>query len=43
MVRTTWAVGHGEAIFSPAVAEMVLAYFASPKASRRSPTANARS
>lgn len=31
MVRAIWAVGRGEAIFSPAVAERVLAYFASPK------------
>ena len=31
MVRASRAVGRGEAIFSPAVAERVLAYFASPK------------
>ena len=31
-MRAIRAVGGGEAIFSPAVAERVLAYFASPKA-----------
>ena len=30
MVRAIWAVGRGEAIFSTAVAERVLAYFATP-------------
>jgi DNA-binding NarL/FixJ family response regulator len=29
MVHAIWAVGKGEAIFSPAIAERVLAYFAS--------------
>jgi hypothetical protein len=48
-VRTIRAVGSGEANFSAAVAERVLAYFTSPsplchpRSSRRSPTANARS
>ena len=31
MVRAIWAVGRGEAIFSTAVAERVLAYFATPR------------
>ena len=31
MVRAIWAVGRGEAIFSPAIATRVLAYFAAPK------------
>ena len=30
MVRAIWAVGRGEAIFSPAIATRVLAYFAPP-------------
>lgn len=34
MVRAIWAVGRGEAIFSPAIATRVLAYFAAPKPAR---------
>ncbi len=35
MVRAIQAVGRGEAIFSPAVAERVLTYFAAPHPARR--------
>jgi DNA-binding NarL/FixJ family response regulator len=49
MVLSIRAVGKGEAIFSPAIAERLLAYFAHPnpphrpKPSQRSPTGSARS
>jgi DNA-binding NarL/FixJ family response regulator len=34
MLRAIWAVGRGEAIFSPAIATRVLAYFAASKPAR---------
>jgi DNA-binding NarL/FixJ family response regulator len=50
MLASIRAVGKGEAIFSPAIATRVLAFFAAspleephPRSSRRSQTANARS